>query len=544
MPTLRSKNSISQPSPPASCSILVIGGGPAGSYSAACLAQEGFTVTLLEAENFPRYHVGESMLPSMRHFLRFIDADDRFDAFGFIQKHGAAFQFNAHKREGFTNFVSDNPSNYTWNVTRAEADALILNRARELGVRIFENHRVTEIKFSQSITKANNVKAAPPASDTQLGIEGQVPVSAKWKNVSNGKTGQISFDWVIDASGRNGVMSRALGLRKYNQSLKNVAYWGYWKGTQEYRHADCQVQPPFFEALHDESGWAWFIPLHNGKTSVGVVMDENVSKSKKTAMERKGDTTLLQQHYLKELKTNAPKINRLLEQAELFEYSGGPKIRTASDYSYSSTSYAGTNYRIVGDAGAFIDPFFSSGVHLALSGGLSAAASIAATIRSECSTLQGAEWHNSRIGTSYTRFLMIVLSAYRQMRSQELPVLSDIDTDNFDKAFDLFRPVIQGDVDVKKPLSEDSLRQTIDFCTQAFEPASLEEWHKEDDNSRTEEDETSEQAKARAAQRMADVVAAKKTLRAEDMFHIGKFVTDKFNGFSIRFEKGKLGLEA
>lgn len=107
-----------------------------------------------------------------------------------------------------------------------------------------------------------------------------------------------------------------------------------------------------------------------------------------------------------------------------------------------------------------------------------------------------------------------------------------------------FTLVIQGDVDVKKALSEDSLRQTIDFCTQAFEPASLEDWHKEGDSSKTEEDETSEQAKAQAAKRMADVVAAKKTLRAEDMFHIGKFVTDKFNGFSIRFEKGKLGLEA
>lgn len=80
-------------------------------------------------------------------------------------------------------------------------------------------------------------------------------------------------------------------------------------------------------------------------------MDENVSKSKKAGLEKKGDTSLLQQHYLKELAANAPKINRLLDQAELFEYSGGPKVRTASDYSYSSTSYAGHNYRIVGDAG-------------------------------------------------------------------------------------------------------------------------------------------------------------------------------------------------
>ncbi|KAF9451350.1 FAD/NAD(P)-binding domain-containing protein [Macrolepiota fuliginosa MF-IS2] len=548
MPSTQGKNATSPVSPPSACSILVIGGGPAGSYSAACLAQEGFSVTLLEAETFPRYHVGESMLPSMRHFLRFVDADAKIDAFGFVQKHGAAFKFNSKKREGFTNFVSDNPQNYSWNVTRAEADALILERARELGVQIFESHRVTEVQFSQPVTKAGENNAVTPASDVQPQVEGEapqrLPVSATWKNVATGKTGQTRFDWLIDASGRNGVLSRALGLRKYNQSLKNVAFWGYWSGTHEYKHAGCEVQLPFFEALHDESGWAWFIPLHNGKTSIGVVMDENVSKRKRASSERKGDDSPILRHYLQELSANAPKIKGLIGEAKLVEYSGGPKVRTASDYSYSGTSYAGLNYRIVGDAGAFIDPFFSSGVHLALSGGLSAAATIAAAVHSDCTASEAAEWHNLRVGTSYTRFLMIVLSAYRQMRAQELPVLSDIDEDNFDRAFDVFRPVIQGEADVQARFSEDSLRRTIDFCTQAFEPASLEDWHKEGDNSHMTEEEASEEAKAKAAQRMEEVVAAKKTLRAEDMFHIGKFVMDKFNGLSIRLEKGSLGLQA
>lgn len=104
--------------------------------------------------------------------------------------------------------------------------------------------------------------------------------------------------------------------------------------------------------------------------------------------------------------------------------------------------------------------------------------------------------------------------------------------------------VIQGDADVKAGLSEDSLRKTIDFCTQAFEPASLEDWHKDGDNSVAKEGEISEEAKAMAAKRMADVIAAKKTLRAEDMFHIGKFVSDRFNGLCIRLEKGALGLAA
>jgi flavin-dependent dehydrogenase len=103
--------------------------------------------------------------------------------------------------------------------------------------------------------------------------------------------------------------------------------------------------------LIDESGWAWFIPLQKGKTSVGVVMGENISKYKKASMERKGDDSLILRHYLRELTAHAPKIKELVGEGTLIEYSGGPKVRTASDYSYSGTSYAGANYRIVGDAG-------------------------------------------------------------------------------------------------------------------------------------------------------------------------------------------------
>ena len=153
-------------------------------------------------------------------------------------------------------------------------------------------------------------------------------------------------------------------------------------------------------------------------------------------------------------------------------------VRTASDYSYSASYYAGHNYRIVGDAGcefiifwclainrivnfslaAFIDPFFSSGIHLAMTGGLSAAASIAASIRGDCLESEAAEWHSQRVSVSYTRwgfffplrsmltpilllsFLIVVLSAYKQMRAQSKNVLCDIGEDNFDKAFSFLRP--------------------------------------------------------------------------------------------------------
>lgn len=115
-------------------------------------------------------------------------------------------------------------------------------------------------------------------------------------------------------------------------------------------------------------------------------------------------------------------------------------VKSASDYSYSSSSYATPYTRTVGDAGCFIDPFFSSGVHLALTSGLSAAATICAAIRGDCTEDVAARWHSHKITEAYSRFLVVVLSAYRQMRRQDQNILSQLREDNFDRAFAHLRP--------------------------------------------------------------------------------------------------------
>lgn len=139
--------------------------------------------------------------------------------------------------------------------------------------------------------------------------------------------------------------------------------------------------------------------------------------------------------YLNCLKELAPDLSKLIENGELIT-----DIKAASDYSYSASGYAIPYARIAGDAGCFIDPYFSSGVHLAFVGGLSAATTIAAAIRGDCSEEDAADWHSKKIADSYVRFLLVVLSAYRQIRAQNEPVLSDFDEDNFDRAFAFFRP--------------------------------------------------------------------------------------------------------
>ncbi|EMD32293.1 hypothetical protein CERSUDRAFT_68862 [Gelatoporia subvermispora B] len=436
---------------PSSTQILVIGGGPAGSYAASALSREGFKVVLLESARFPRYHIGESLLPSARPFLRLIDAETTVGSYGFTRKPGAAFRFNRYKREGYTDFMQGSPDEFTWNVTRSDFDHLLLKHARTCGVTTIEGTRVTEIHFSSVVSSR--------------------PIAASWKNDA-GAQGGIAFDYLVDASGRNGLMStRYLKNRHFNASLRNMAYWGYWEGAGMYMPGTARENAVFIEALEDESGWAWFTPLHDGTTSIGIVIDHASAGDKKSTILQSADGHIntSQKLYLQEV-IRAPGIKEFIAHAMLREINSPNAVKTASDYSYAAASYGGDHFRIAGDAGAFIDPFFSTGVHLAFVGALSAAITISTSIRGTVTEELAVKWHNTRVSTSYTRFLLVVLGTYRQIREQNVPILSDIDEDNFDRAFNILRPVIQGRTDFDRAVSESELEKTMEFCAGVFAP--------------------------------------------------------------------------
>ncbi|KAJ6614659.1 hypothetical protein B0H10DRAFT_2044200 [Mycena sp. CBHHK59/15] len=504
---------------PTNVRVLVIGGGPGGSYTASVLSREGIDVLLLEADKFPRYHIGESQLASLRHFLRFIDLEKGFEEHGFTKKLGAAFKLNRFKHEGYTDFVFDDPKNYSWNTVRAESDDLMLRHAAKCGAIVMEETRVVEIEW-----------------------DGARPMAATWKNAKSPQTGRVRFDYLVDASGRAGICSvKYLKNRHYNPEFKNIAFWTYWSGCGDYKPGTPRAGSPFFEALGDQSGWAWLIPLHIG-TSVGVVMRQDFSDAKRTAANAEGTDSSTYAHYMRALES-APNLMALIKDGTIIKKNDEISIQTASDYSYHSDSYAGPHYRIVGDAGAFIDPYLSSGVHLAISSGLSAAASICSSIRGDCSEDDAIRFHNAKVDTSYTRFVLIIRSVYEHIRSQEATTLSSADEDNFDRAFLQFRPVIQGNIDSGTNMTEDDRRRLIEFYSRhAFEPSMPEE--RRDLLARfgdpVQSLNSSDDSHSKAILRS---MAVRKLLSVDETNHIDNYVADAVEGFRLRLRRGDIGIE-
>ncbi|KAK4447398.1 tryptophan 2-halogenase [Podospora aff. communis PSN243] len=516
------------------CTVLVVGGGPAGSYTASALAREGVDVVLLEMDIFPRYHIGESMLASMRHFLRFIDCEKTFDEYGFTIKvcNGAGFKLN-NKEPGYTDFIqATGPGGYSWNVIRSESDKLMLDHAEKVGAKTFQGVKVESIEFEPAPDFPEDDRICNPGR----------PISAAWSRRADGAKGTISFEYLVDASGRNGIVStKYLKNRKFNQALKNLAQWGYWKGVKTYAPGTSREGSPAFEALTDHSGWCWAIPLHDGTMSVGIVMHQERSLERKKKL---GSPSTME--YYKHCLTLAPEIFERMKDAELVS----PTIKSASDWSYSASAYSGPNLRIVGDAGCFIDPYFSSGVHLGLAGALTAAMTIQAARNGDCSEYDAAKWHTIKIAESYSRFLLVVMTALKQIRKGDEPVITDFDEDGFDRAFGFFRPIIQGiaDADVDGKLTQGLVSKSLEFCFHAFENVTPDqrmavltklESVKADPRTETKEDLEKLTEDELAILR---TIRARQMMRTEDAMNIKNFLDDVVEGYVPRLVRGQLGL--
>ncbi|HXB21678.1 MAG TPA: NAD(P)/FAD-dependent oxidoreductase [Candidatus Solibacter sp.] len=361
--------------------VLVIGGGPGGSTAAALLAKHGLKVLLLERETFPRYHIGESLLASCQSTLRLSGAYDKVAARGFTLKRGGVIYWGADKWILDWNKLVD-PNIWSWQVDRATYDDILLKNAVEQGVEVVENAAVKRVLF-----------------------DGDRAVSAEWANRKDeSKINRVKFNYVIDASGRAGVLSQQqFKMRKQHEVFQNIAIWGYWTGAKLLP----DTPQGGINVVSSPDGWWWHIPLADDQYSVGLVTHKN-----KFAQARQDHATL-EKYYLDRL-NSVEAMKTVTEDAKFI----GP-VRAEQDYSYVSDRFCGPGYMLVGDAACFLDPLLSTGVHLAQYSAMIAAASIISVRKGEVEETEAWTFFEYVYRRAYTRMLVLVSRMYERYQGAD-----------------------------------------------------------------------------------------------------------------------------
>jgi flavin-dependent dehydrogenase len=306
------------------CDVLVVGGGPGGSTIAALLAERGRRVILVEKDKHPRFHIGESLLPLNMELFDQLGLRDEVDRIGML-KPGAEFVSPHHQKPEIFDFAKacDKRFPYAYQVRRSEFDHMLFRHAAAKGAEMIEECRVGDIDFLP---------------------EGGAVVKAR---DSAGRSHSWRARFIVDASGRDTLLSGKFGFKRRSRKNNTAAIYGHFTGARRLPgKAEGNITIAWFDA-----GWFWFIPLLDGTTSVGAVAPAEFFKS------RKSD---LHSFFTSTIAANAEIADRL-KDAQL----AGP-VTATGNYSYGSTRMWGKDFILVGDAFAFLDPVFSSGVYLAM----------------------------------------------------------------------------------------------------------------------------------------------------------------------------------
>lgn len=319
--------------------VAVIGGGPAGSAIATRLADQGWSVVLFEKDRHPRFHIGESLLPRTLPLLQQLGVLDEVARIG-VMKHAAEFWSSEHGRYiefAFRDALDPNPP-HAFQVRRSEFDELLLRNTAARGVTVKEAWRVEAVELD----------------DPQ-----------RCKLSARDPSGCLS-DWearfVVDASGRDTFLANRFATKTRNRQHNSAAVFGHFRGAQRREgQAEGNISIYWFE-----HGWFWMIPLRDDIMSVGAVCWPYYLKSRRVPVDEFLMSTIALQ----------PEVQARLKHAELIS-----EVTATGNYSYQSRGMFGANYLMVGDAFAFIDPVFSTGVHFALSAAFSGADAVDAALR-------------------------------------------------------------------------------------------------------------------------------------------------------------------
>jgi flavin-dependent dehydrogenase len=318
--------------------VVVIGGGPAGSTVSTLLAQQGVKVELFEREHFPRFHIGESLIPETYWVLKRLGMLEKMQRSHFVKKYSVQFVSSTGRESAPFYFWDNKPHecSQTWQVERGEFDQMMLENAREHGVDAHEGVHVLEVLFD---------------GDRAAGVRIKEP---------DGTRRDIHAKVVVDASGQAALLQNRFKLRLWDPVLNKGAIWTYWQGA--YRDTGKDEGATMVLQTADKKGWFWYIPLHDDIVSVGVVAPfDYLFKNRKGSHE---------ETYHEEVEA-CPAVKKRID---------GAARRTGyfvtRDYSYRSKQVAGDGWVLVGDAFGFLDPLYSSGVLLALKSGELAADAI------------------------------------------------------------------------------------------------------------------------------------------------------------------------
>jgi len=317
--------------------VVVVGGGPGGSSASTFLADQGLRVALFERERFPRFHVGESLMPASMLLLEELGARAAIEERGFQLKYGASFHDEENGGTQTFYFLPGQPwPNYSYQVPRAEFDTVLLEHATKRGVTVFQPATVEGTEFD-----------AGGVTLTVSGENGRFSVRAKM---------------LVDATGRDALLATRYGRRTRIPNLGKVAFFAHYKGAAR----RSGLEEGNIRVYVFREGWFWWIPLAGDVTSVGAVCHARTVKQWTGEPEGLLDAMIARSRGVSENLAGAVRIT---------------PVHRVANFSYHNSPVVGDRFVAVGDAIAFVDPIFSGGVYIALRTGQLAATAILQAFR-------------------------------------------------------------------------------------------------------------------------------------------------------------------
>jgi halogenation protein CepH len=360
--------------------VVVVGGGPGGSTLASLVAMRGHRVLILEKESFPRYQIGESLLPSTVHGVcRLTGVADDLAAAGFTLKRGGTFRWGNNPEPWTFSFsVSPkvaSPTSFAYQVERRRFDQILLDNAIRKGVEVRQNCAVTNVIGDDE--RVRGVRYTDP----------------------DGKDRAVFGTYVVDASGNTSrIYKHVGGSRRYSEFFRSLALFGYFEGG---KRLPAPNSGNILSAAFG-SGWFWYIPLTPTLTSVGAVV------RRENAVRIQGSP----EQALKSLIAECPIIRDYLADATRVTSGDYGQLRVRKDYSYHNTTFWRPGMVLIGDAACFVDPVFSSGVHLATYSALLAARSINSVVGGLVEERRAFDEFEARYRREYGVFYEFLMSFY------------------------------------------------------------------------------------------------------------------------------------